>query len=541
MAIKLSISCSKLPHVLHGLPSSLSKENTALFRKAVRAGDQRFQEHYRLNQSENLLNSALDMYTLALEMNPDDPVLKAKMARVYLKQGHCKKAQKIAFEMLAANKPSMQAIGAWILGFIAYQREDDETAEYNFKKAIDACFFSKHLFQTGQLYRQLARLSFRKAGKNSTLLQKGNILLQACFYFLLSVLLSPLSLAASFPDLESAYPPAYYFQLLPGLAYVNFLVYCRKHDQALPVMRALYKRYPGTPALMVRIGDIYFLQGKARDAELWYRRTLAKDPIHEECYLKLARLQEMEGNFSAARESYEKLHALYPEDAMLHCRLGNTFYIEERYEETLFHYQAALHLSPDQEWKALMAKSIGKIYYEQLNDPDMAAMAFQQAIQLCPSDLENYLHLGSVYFEQEKYPAADIIYRKAIRIDPENAQLYTALAYIKWMTDQVDEAISLYEQALHLDTQSHMAYNNLGVIYLDSLGNIIKAIELFETAIRLDSSYALGHFNLGRALSMMNRRSEAALCFQKAKTLNESTQELDQDDLNQRIYNIFET
>ena len=103
------------------------------------------------------------------------------------------------------------------------------------------------------------------------------------------------------------------------------------------------------------------------------------------------------------------------------------------------------------------------------------------------------------------------------------------------------DAIQLYEKAISLDCGYEIPVNNLGVIYLDMLGQVHKAIEYFEQALTIDPDYALAYYNLGRAYSFLDLRLEAAHCLRRAQELNLYTRELDNDELTARITHLFDT
>ena len=95
-------------------------------------------------------------------------------------------------------------------------------------------------------------------------------------------------------------------------------------------------------------------------------------------------------------------------------------------------------------------------------------------------------------------------------------------------------------KAIGIDPEYYTAYNNLGVIYLDGIRNLREARKLFEKAISIKGDYVMAHFNLGRTLEELGQNIEAAKSYQHALELNEIEAELDSDEINQRLYGLFE-
>ena len=109
-----------------------------------------------------------------------------------------------------------------------------------------------------------------------------------------------------------------------------------------------------------------------------------------------------------------------------------------------------------------------------------------------------------------------------------------------WERDYIEEAIVAYNKAIALNPEYSIAYNNLGVIYLDDIGNVNEAIRLFDKAVEGNKAYALAYFNLGRSYAILKENTTAAQYFQKALDYNILTEELDEEDIRYRLHKLFE-
>ena len=67
-----------------------------------------------------------------------------------------------------------------------------------------------------------------------------------------------------------------------------------------------------------------------------------------------------------------------------------------------------------------------------------------------------------------------------------------------------------------------------------------KSLEYFEEAIELNPSYTLAYFNAGRASQQMEFTNDAANYYQMAIDLNKLTNELDEEDIQERLHKLFE-
>ena len=109
-----------------------------------------------------------------------------------------------------------------------------------------------------------------------------------------------------------------------------------------------------------------------------------------------------------------------------------------------------------------------------------------------------------------------------------------------WENDFLEEAIVAYNKAINLDPEYAIAYNNLGVIYLDGIGNVKEAARLFEKSIKINPLYTLANFNMARAYQAMGDLTDAAEYFQKSLDLNKTSHELDEEDIITRLHKLFE-
>ena len=104
----------------------------------------------------------------------------------------------------------------------------------------------------------------------------------------------------------------------------------------------------------------------------------------------------------------------------------------------------------------------------------------------------------------------------------------------------IDEAISEYELAIKYDPTYDIAYNNLGVIYLDDKGMVMNALTMFDEAIKCNPNYALAHYNKARAIVIRGDYIEAARYYQIALDLNKITNEMDPEEIKNRLDTLFD-
>jgi tetratricopeptide (TPR) repeat protein len=504
----------------------------------LKAGDHHYQEHLNPREADNHLQSALNEYARALEQNPDSAELNVKMAKVFLRLGQENKAEQSALRALSlclafANNHSraytpIQSAAYQVLGTLAYRHDDLCKAEGFYNQAL-----AKTPLQSSAIRFCLFKI-YRNRLFNDPL--KLSALLHVCKAFYYSA-----SAALLFPFTSERLSFSNLFLLIPQLLNAWLKEEMNLTEKALLCYLELHRQFPGLPSITLIVGELYREKGRPEEARYWFEKATERHPDYVNAYYHLGRLLEEQEDYPAMAEVYKSLLILTPNNADLQCNLANAYYYMGQYPLAMTHYAIALQLGKDNHWKAMVAQSMGNIQADYLHNPKTAIAYYEMACLLNPDDEENYVQLGMLYFQQNDFQNAEVIYRKALQVSPSLPKLYSNLGYLRWMANDVDQAIAFYEKAIALDRRYEIPVNNLGVIHLDMLGQVNKAIELFQQALALEPNYALAYYNMGRAYSFLDNRLEAAHCFQKAQALNHYNRDLDHDELTARIHNLFDS
>ncbi len=349
----------------------------------------------------------------------------------------------------------------------------------------------------------------------------------------------------------------------------------KKNEKAIQTYSQAAEKTGHVENFYASIGDVCLKENNPQDAVVAYRKALRENPNNRNLLVKLATVLQtyFEDNVDEAIDCYTKLLLHEPQNAKIYYELGhlyiqkedrinavnafklaldidveNPFYHNslayalvqvEHYDEAIEHYKKAISINPENEWTSIVCQALGLIYY-QIKENSEAALAFyDMAIVLDQKAIDAYIAIGDIHFDEDDLDAAIKSYCDAITVDPENAKAYGKAGMALWEKDYVEEAIIAYNKAIKYDPCYALAQNNLGVIYLDGIGNVREAISLFEKAVRIKPDYTLANFNLGRAYHSMKNRTLAAQYYQAAIDLNKLTNELDEEDIESRLYDLF--
>lgn len=332
-----------------------------------------------------------------------------------------------------------------------------------------------------------------------------------------------------------------YLKFLPILVKGYYEVQTKGLDNAIQTYVAAIEKAPGFVPLYCLLGDIYRSIGEYDDAITEYKMAIWLDSLNVPAYRHLCQAYEEQGDYDSAIEIYNKLITILPTMPEFHSNLANVYYIKGEIKEAISHYQAAITLNPNRQWTSIITQTLGFVFQENKNDLDAAISAYQSAYLLTPEDIDIYINLGSAFYDKQDYENALTVYRGALDLDPENAKIHCNLGFLYWGKGDAEEAIKEYELAIQYDPMYDIAYNNLGVIYLDDLGRVQKAIELFKKSVECNPNYALAHFNLARAITIIGDKVEAAKLYQVAQDVNKVTNEIDPQDIANKINELFQS
>jgi tetratricopeptide (TPR) repeat protein len=117
-------------------------------------------------------------------------------------------------------------------------------------------------------------------------------------------------------------------------------------------------------------------------------------------------------------------------------------------------------------------------------DSNQKLDAYQKAMALAPNIPEPHFNVGTVYFDQHDYPAAEAQLKRAIELEPRYANAFDMLGQCLVRQGRLEEAIKAYHAALAIDPQHNLAHLNLGIALRDQ-GHLEQAAAEFTQAAQV--------------------------------------------------------
>lgn len=229
-------------------------------------------------------------------------------------------------------------------------------------------------------------------------------------------------------------------------------------------------------------------EGKAAEAETWFRQAIVAAPDRPDGYLGLGMAELRGGEASNAAEDLNLAIKKDPRTPAAHLFLGIALYQLNRYDEAASALADELKLQPDSTevltWLGMAQLAAGR--------PELATAPLDHAAQLAPRDANILASRGRAHTQ-----VAQQCYRQLYEVDPSSWQLHLAMAELFSSAQQHEQAIAEYKAALVEQSKNADLYESLGFEY-QKMGRHQEAADAYEQVLRLNPQSAAALFNLGK-------------------------------------------
>ena len=243
-------------------------------------------------------------------------------------------------------------------------------------------------------------------------------------------------------------------------------------------------------------------------AELLTSNNVAADII-----LKLGASYGSLKYFSKARECFEKVITLQPQDPAPWNNIGTLLKMQNDLLGAMDYYNNALAIDKNH-FDSL--KNIAFCYQDQGNITK-AIENLEKALKIKPENFELWNSIGGFYSKIEEKTKAEEAYNKALELQPNLKSALNNLGNIHYARQDFEAAIELYEKAIESDPSYGDAFNNLANVLKDmgfldeAIINYEKAIERNPEKAELHSNFSVvlkDRFELERSMQAINKAIE---------------------------------
>ncbi len=349
--------------------------------------------------------------------------------------------------------------------------------------------------------------------------------------------LFPSALEAYSKGLEKTSQSNLFYQKMGDLS-----LECNNIEASRECYRRAHEVNPSDREVLIKLATInqtYFPDDV--DMTIEYYNSLLEFGIDlDKIYYELGHLYLQKSDKIHAVSAFKLAEEMNPENPYYNNSLAYAYVKAELYDDAIEYYQQAIKLNPDSEWTSIVCHALGAIYAEIKENFEAAEATFNAGMVLDPNNIDIQLSRGDLFMAQNDLDKAIKTYCDAITTDPLNFMAYAKAGLALWEKDYLEEAVVAFHKSIELNPDFEISQNNLGVVYLDGLGDPKESVDYFKNAININPNYTLAYFNLGRAYQAIGDKSLAAEYYQMTMDLNKITEELSDKDIRQRLYDLFE-
>jgi tetratricopeptide (TPR) repeat protein len=269
------------------------------------------------------------------------------------------------------------------------------------------------------------------------------------------------------------------------------LIAAHRLTEAESILNGLLSQNKNDAEAMNLLGVVRGQQGQNKDAEILFRNALGVEPTLASAHANLGLLYLQEDKPDQSIDEYEA--ALKIDPFLKEARTGMMEVAEqqalvarkdgdlEKGLSILIRARKSIPAEPRLLYDFGMLAIQMKLYED-------GAQALEQALKLEPDAPNTIYALARARLEQQKMPEAELLMREYLKLRPDDATAHYGLGRVLSIQLQTDAARVEFERSIALQPQQTESYYELGQLELDAKHDD-KALELFEKVLARDPKH----------------------------------------------------
>jgi tetratricopeptide (TPR) repeat protein len=315
-------------------------------------------------------------------------------------------------------------------------------------------------------------------------------------------------------------------------------------DEAAESVQGLLDIDPSNIAIKKLAIDFYTRNGYNDKALVMLNEIIETMPDDLEAREKKAQIYINENNWEAASKEYK--YILEQPNVPLEAKvaIGASYFAKSFTDSTAIPIAKELFESIDKDTSDWQVKLyLGAIALNEGND-SLAIENFKYVTENASWNVESWIRLGGLYFDNRRYEEAEKIMseaiehfpnefavnlilglslaqqtktkesksylEKAVELNPKDVNALSALGFALAQLNENEKAAKYINQALTLDPNNVNLLGQLGLIY-NNLNKMAESDSLYEAALEIDSQNALINNNFAYSLSERDLQLDRAL------------------------------
>ncbi len=215
------------------------------------------------------------------------------------------------------------------------------------------------------------------------------------------------------------------------------LVGMNEFSQAIELLESVREKDPGTTDLNA-LARAYHKTEELRKARDIYERLIVLNPDDAGAYLTLGNIYRELDNHQEAADVYNQGLNFKPQNIALKKALAETEFFLERYKEA---EELMLNILESHPHMYEIHYYLGKIY-EEKGELDQAQNKYEEAIKYNSEYVRGYLALGNLYLSRNNHYRAISQFTNAIEINPDYAKSYYFIGKTFYQLEMYEKALT---------------------------------------------------------------------------------------------------
>lgn len=230
--------------------------------------------------------------------------------------------------------------------------------------------------------------------------------------------------------------------------------------------------------------------------------------------LTLANAYYYAEQYEDAKNLYDKILQLNPNDPVTLNNRGAIYEHMEKYDEALANYNRSLELKPDE---PSILNNRGNAYGD-LGKYDESLADYNRSLELRPDHPTTLYNRGNTYNELEKYDEALADFNHSLEFRPNDPDTLNNRGVTYAHMKKYDEALANYNRSLELRPNHPTTLNNRGSTYTE-LKKYEKALADFNRSLGLRPDHPDTIYNRGTTYANLERYDESFADFNRSLEL----------------------
>jgi tetratricopeptide (TPR) repeat protein len=286
----------------------------------------------------------------------------------------------------------------------------------------------------------------------------------------------------------------------------------KKYGESGLLLDGMLKTNPSSPEVYYQVGSSNLAQGKAKEAELNFRRAyeLNPTPANSKSLLGMVDAEIQQGQPERAMALLESESKKAPNRLDIPLLMGTTAQREGKFQDSLTYFTRVLNgLDKKSKTRADLYVQIADTY-RLAGDRDSAIANYQKAREIAPENEVVLQDLGRVADDAGRKVEARQAYEACLKVNPNNWLVLNNLAWLMAETGgDINVALSYVQRAKALQPNLPEISDSYGWILLKK-GLAEQAIVVFQDLVNHVPTNASYRYHLGKAYAQKGDNAKAS-------------------------------